>query len=144
MRNVFLATTLVLAGAGMHALADSDAGDDGARAGWAVADRLRALELEVDILQARESALSSYVAANAKRADGLEALANRCREQGFAARALPAESRETLLAGIEALAKSLRKDLPLLTEEDIANQAAVAKFLEQARSRAQAGAPRDG
>jgi hypothetical protein len=83
----------------------------------ALQSRIEGLELQVKYLREREKALTRYVLLNQARADGLDDIARRARVAGFEARQIPVDSRKILLAGLEALARSLRKDVPLLTRE---------------------------
>lgn len=105
------------------AAGEAAGGEDGAdttRKLAAHARAIEALELEASYLRSRETAVSTYLAAHVERADALAALAKRCRELGFTKRAIPADSREALLGGVDALALSLRTGLPELTPEQTA------------------------
>ena len=136
MRRIVTAVGLVLVGAmGMQVFAgDTEGVPDRSR--WGVEDRLRALELEVSVLQARETAVSAFILANAERADGLEKLAKQCRNEGFTSGAISSRSRETLLKGIAALAVSLRMGLPVATDDESAAREQAADFLKTAAKRA--------
>ncbi len=109
LASLLLVSTVVL---GVNALAT---GDD---AKPTTDKRLDALETQVDYLRSREAALSAYVLRNAARADALDALVTKVTKEGFTKRAIPTTSRESLLAGLKALAADLRQDLPELTEEE--------------------------
>ncbi len=115
-----------LAGVGGFALADAQR-DINARARMATEDRLAILEREVHYLHGREQRLSAYMLANKARADGLTKLASLVRAQGFTQRALPAQSRETLIRGLETLAVSMKNDLPIETKEEAALLADIKK-----------------
>ena len=117
----------LLAGLGGFALADAKR-DLNARKRMAAEDRLTILEHEVSYLRAREQRLSGYMLANGARADGLTKLASLVRAQGFTQRAMPAQSRETLIRGLETLAVSMKNDLPLETKEEAALLAATNKL----------------
>lgn len=124
MRHIVLTFALVLAGAlAGVAFAKSHAEPD--RTTWNTKDRLRVLELEVKLLQAREKALSAYVLANDERAAGIEKLVARCRREGFTGAAISSTSRISLLNGIEALAKSMREGLPAATADEEALRTAL-------------------
>lgn len=109
LASTLLVSTILL---GLHALAQGDEGE------LAMKKRLEALELQVEYLKSREASLTTYVLGNAERADSLEQLVTRVRSEGFTKRAIPAPSREALLAGLEELAKDLKKDLPERTEKE--------------------------
>ncbi len=97
-------------------------GDDGEidRSTLELKDRVKALELEVQYLRSRDKAITAYVLGNEARAKGLDDIASKCRREGFTQRAIPADSRETLLQGMNALATHMRKDLPAITKEEAA------------------------
>ena len=80
-------------------------------------DRVVTLELQVKYLSSREAAMTAYVVANEQRSAGLAQTAREARALGFAAGAVPAESRERILAGLETMSKSLLAGLPVLTKE---------------------------
>lgn len=98
------------------------------RGGVTVEGRLRALESEVARLEMREAALTRYVLANAERGDALLRLADQLVRLGFTARAVPAESREALVAGLRGMGASLREGLPMPTpaEKTLVEAAAAA------------------
>lgn len=110
LASLLLVSTVVL---GVNALAT---GDD---AKPTTTKRLESLELKVDYLLTREAALSAYVLRNAQRADALDALVTKVTNEGFTKRAIPTSSRESLLAGLKAMAEDLRTDLPERTEEEL-------------------------
>lgn len=131
-----IALTLVLAVALGVVAAPLLAGEDGPvpeRAAMAVEVRLNALEGEVAYLRAREDALTRYVAANAQRAAALERLAAQLEQLGFTQKAMPAESREALVAGIRGMGVALREGLPIPTKEERDMLAWVKRVLDAAR-----------
>ena len=93
-----------------------------------VEGRLQALEAEVARLEMREAALTRYVLANAERGNALLRLADDLVRLGFTARAVPAESREALVAGLRGMGVSLRDGLPMPTpaEKALVDAAATA------------------
>ena len=134
MRHIVLSLGLVLVGAlAGAAFAKSHAEPD--RAKWNTKDRLRTLELEVQILQAREKALSAYVMANAERAEGIDKLVAQCRREGFTGAAISSTSRESLMNGMTALAKSMRQGLPTASADDEALQKALKNLTDAAEKR---------
>lgn len=106
--------TAVLLVLGAHVLAGAD---EPARDA-ALQRRVEVLEGYVEYLRSREAALTGYLLANEGRAADLEALADQAAREGFTARSIPAASRETLLAGLRAMAASLREGLPAPTPEE--------------------------
>src|SRR5262245_50042261 len=101
---------VVILGVATWARGDDDPADAGLR------HRVETLELQVKYLTARETALTAYVLANEQRSAGLTEMARDARALGFAAAAVPAQSRERILAGFEAMARSLLADLPHVTK----------------------------
>lgn len=115
MRTTALAlATAVLVVLGAHVLAG--AGEPSPMEG--LIRRVELLESQAAYLRAREASLSAYVLANGTRAKDLIALADKAETEGFTSKALPAASRETLLAGLRAMAASLSEGLPALTPEE--------------------------
>ncbi len=127
MRHAFVAIALVAVGA----LAASHLVGPVFARGGAVAEpprvdrgtlsverRLKALETEVAYLRSREEAVSRYVLANSQRSTHLQQLAADLVRLGFTARAVPAESREALVAGLRGVANSLSEGLPYASKEE--------------------------
>jgi hypothetical protein len=79
---------------------------------------IQALQRQVIYLRAREARTTAYVLKNAERADALKKLTADLRAAGFAMAANPAPARERLLAGLDAFAEELKKDLPAVTSEE--------------------------
>lgn len=121
MRRLPLALLLVAAClAALPLLRADDAGAPPAgRVGMELPDRVLALELELSYLRLREDAVSAYVLANGARAEAIDRMANQMTQLGFAQKAMPAESREALLAGLRALAADLREGLPHATPAEM-------------------------
>ncbi len=101
---------------GAQRLAQSEDGDGGDQL-KNLRKRLDRVTIEVQYLRARERMLTGYVLQNADRADGLEKLAADADRKGFTKRAIPPASRQAILDGMRALAKSLRADLPTVDTE---------------------------
>ena len=103
----------------VHALA---VGDDPqpARSTLKTEQRLKVLELEVELLRSREAALTSYMMANRERAKGLDFLAKEVRRLGFETARIQISSRRALLAGLEEMALAMVSGLPeTSTEEEV-------------------------
>jgi hypothetical protein len=81
--------------------------------------RLDALERQIAYLRAREARTTAYLVRNAERADALTRLAADLRAGGFAAAANPSPARERLLTGLESMASSLKRDLPITTTQEL-------------------------
>jgi hypothetical protein len=80
--------------------------------------RIEALELESRLLRSRDVTLTTYVLLNERRANVLNALVAKARKEGFENNRIPAPSRVSLLAGLDALADDMRDDLPRLTKDE--------------------------
>jgi hypothetical protein len=110
---------------GVQRLAQSEDGTDSNQL-KTLRKRLDRVTVEVEYLRARERMLTSYILQNAERADGLDKVATDADEKGFTKRAIPPNSRQAILDGMRALAKSLRQDLPTVDTE----QQAILKRLD--------------
>ena len=123
--TALLALALLVAGAGFHAVArgEDEPVVDGQT--WQE-ERIRLLETRVRYLMSREEALTNYLMRNEERSVLLAQTARESRREGFTMGAIPTNSREILLAGIERLAANLGEHLPRLTEKEaaLARQAA--------------------
>lgn len=86
----------------------------------AVEQRAKALEAEVEYLRARETTLTKAVLAHGSAAADLSATAAEARAAGFEAAAVPAASRQALLAGLERTARSLSSASPAVTQVEAA------------------------
>ena len=75
--------------------------------------QIGALQKQVEYLRSREDALTAYVLANDARAASFQDYVKKARTQGFLNKAIPAESRTTLLLGLDGLAESMRAELPV-------------------------------
>ena len=123
MRLLTLALTLALLVVGIQALAhgdDNDAVDDAAELTKKVdALELQNLKLEKQMayLLSRERALTAYALRAEERGKGLQLMVRRMRQQGFQNRSIPADSRETLLAGLDEIGHDLLEELPVITRE---------------------------
>jgi hypothetical protein len=92
--------------------------------------KVETLELQVKLLTAREAAQTAYILANEQRSAGLAQTAREARALGFAAGAFPAASRERILAGMEAMARSLVDGLPVVTKDQAELQAEIERRLK--------------
>lgn len=113
MRTALLVVVALATGVIAGPLLAKDVGDvipD--RQAVSVEGRLQALEAEVARLESREEALSRYVLANGERGNALLRMADEMVRLGFTQRAVPADSREALVAGLRAMGASLRDGLP--------------------------------
>ena len=129
MRTALLVVAALVTGAVATPLLAKDVTDVVPnRGGVTVEGRLQALEAEVARLDMREAALTRYVLANAERGNALLRLADDLVRLGFTARAVPAESREALVAGLRGMGVSLRDGLPMPTpaEKALVDAAATA------------------
>ncbi|MEZ6008964.1 MAG: hypothetical protein R3F05_14535 [Planctomycetota bacterium] len=129
MRTALLVVAALVTGAVATPLLAKDVNDVVPnRGGVTVEGRLQALEAEVARLEMREAALTRYVLANAERGNALLRLADDLVRLGFTARAVPAESREALVAGLRGMGVSLRDGLPMPTpaEKALVDAAATA------------------
>ncbi|MCA9314662.1 MAG: hypothetical protein H6806_05610 [Planctomycetes bacterium] len=129
MRTALLVVAALVTGAVATPLLAKDVTDVVPnRGGVTVEGRLQALEAEVARLEMREAALTRYVLANAERGNALLRLADDLVRLGFTARAVPAESREALVAGLRGMGVSLRDGLPMPTpaEKALVDAAATA------------------
>ena len=134
MRLLTLAFVLALIVVGAHTLArgEEPAGADAAGAPQqveALQTRCLKLEKQVAYLLAREQALTTYILGAQARGKGMQTMVNRMRSQGFTNRSIPAESRETLLQGLDEIGRDLQKELPALT----AQQSALLKAADRIR-----------
>jgi hypothetical protein len=131
--SLILGSMLVFAAQGL-----ARGGEDEASTPAAQLKVLRAevdgLQKEVRYLRSREDALTRYAVANEARAAGLQAMVKKARIEGFEANRIPANSRVTLMAGLEKLAASLRADLPKLTKK----QTVMLKAADAAKAAAKA------
>lgn len=80
--------------------------------------QIGALQKQVEYLRSREDALTAYLLANDTRAASFQDYIKKARTQGFLNKAIPAESRTTLLLGLDGLAESMRAELPVRTRDD--------------------------
>jgi len=116
MRFLTLVLTIGVLVLGAHVLArgqDEPADSEVAQ----LKKKVLKLELQVQYLLQRETALTQAVLVDGTRGADIERMVRTMRQQGYENRSIPAESRQTLTAGLEALAKSLQTDLPAVTEE---------------------------
>ena len=74
--------------------------------------QVAALQKQVEYLRSREDAITTYLIANDVRAESLQDHLKKARTQGFLNRSIPADSRTSLLDGLDGLAESMRADLP--------------------------------
>lgn len=81
--------------------------------------QVEALQEQVEYLRSREEALTAYALATGDQAATLDAAVKRARTQGFESRAMAAESRVTLLSGLEGMAAGLRAGLPVVTKDQL-------------------------
>ena len=116
MRAFVICLSIAALLVGAQRLAQSEDGDGGNQL-KALRARLDRLTVEVDYLRARERTLTDYILKNAVRADGLDKVAADADAKGFTKRAIPPASRQAILDGMRALAKSLRTDLPAVSDE---------------------------
>ena len=78
------------------------------------------LEKQVAYLLSREEAVTKYLLRSEARGKGYEEMSNRMRSQGFANKALPPRSRETLLDGLIEIGRDMQEDLPAVTRQQSA------------------------
>ncbi len=109
--------TLGLAGLA-HGADDDAAGPVKPAAFKELRAKVESLEKDVAYLRAREESLTRYIVGNEALAGALEAAVKRSRSQGFENKAMPAESRVTLLRALEDMAHNLRKNVPVLSKEE--------------------------
>ena len=124
MRTLTLVLTIGLLVLGVTALARGE--DEGTQ----IADlekQVERLELQVSYLMAREVDTTLYVLANQERAGVLERMIALMEKQGYTARSIPAECRETHMRGMLELAKSMKDDVPVVSEEQTALLKAIAR-----------------
>jgi hypothetical protein len=114
-----LALAALLAGAAFVSARFARAEDPVPTVEQQTARRLEVLERQVAYLRSREAKHTVYMLKNADRAEGLRRLAADLRAGGFAAAANPSPTRERLLVGLEALAESLKRDLPVETTQEL-------------------------
>lgn len=119
MRLLTVLLTLAVLVVGIQALARGDEGGAGDldRRVEALETQNLKLEKQVAYLLLREQSLTSYALRAEARGKGLQLMVRRMRQQGFQNRAIPAESRETLLAGLDEIGRDLLEDLPAITRE---------------------------
>jgi predicted NAD/FAD-dependent oxidoreductase len=124
MRNLTLVLTIGLLVLGVTVLARGE--DEGSQ----LADlqkQVERLELQVSYLRAREADLTTYALGNQARAEMVQAMIAKMDEQGYTARAIPANCRVTHMDGMKALAKSLLEQLPIVSEEQTALLKAISR-----------------
>lgn len=124
MRTLTLVLTIGLLVLGVTALARGE--DEGTQ----IADlekQVERLELQVSYLMAREVDTTLYVLANQERAELMERMVAKMAKQGYTARAIPAECRETHMQGMLALAKSMKDDMPVVSEAQTALLKSIAR-----------------
>lgn len=83
----------------------------------AMEKRQDVLELQVAYLLEREEDLTKYVTANLARGKALAENLRRARAEGFTQAAISSTSREILLGSLEAAARAMQEEVPVLTEE---------------------------
>ncbi len=115
MRAFVICLSIAALLVGAQRLAQSEDGD-GAKL-KTLTKRVDRLMAEVDYLRDRERTLTLYILQNEARAEGLDKVAADADAKGFTKRAIPPASREAILDGMRALAKSLRTDLPAVSDE---------------------------
>jgi hypothetical protein len=93
--------------------------------------RIELLELQTTYLASRERSLTADVLDMKERGAPRDGALRRVRGEGFTAGAISAPSRESLVAGLEGLARDLQRELPALSKEE-------ERYLAEIRSR-QAG-----
>lgn len=86
----------------------------------ALQKQVEVLEQQVAYLLQREASLTLHALRSEERGRAVQDMVARMRAQGFQNRAIPAESRETLLAGLAQLGKDLQEELPKVTKEQMA------------------------
>jgi hypothetical protein len=116
--HVLVLALLVLAAYAV-ARADEPAGDPVERLQQqvqALETRVGALAGEVAYLRSREADLTAFALGHAAWSQDLLALVGRAESQGFLQRAIPVESRQTLLEALKGFAAALGKGLPAVTK----------------------------
>ena len=97
-------------------------GDDGGAVTPKEVKRMRAqigaLQKQVEYLRSREDALTTYLLANDARGASFEAALKKSTDEGFLNKAIPADSRVSLMKGLAGLANSMRNDLPARSKEE--------------------------
>ena len=80
--------------------------------------QIQLLQRDVAYLRSRDARITTYILRNSERADAMKRLVGELRTAGFTAAANPAPARERLLTGLESMADSLKKDLPVVSTEE--------------------------
>lgn len=122
MRLLTLVLAFALLALGAHTLARGDEPPAAGASGLdgqveALQSRCLKLEKQVSYLLSREEATTRYLLRSEARGKGYETMSQRMRTQGFANKAMPPASRETLLDGLVEIGRDMQEDLPAVTRQ---------------------------